>query len=103
MIDWSCPADLEPYAAAHNYEIKEKDMLAYAFGGQYILSAVAVAIEHNLAGRKAKSEYTKELVFKDFGMTEEEKRQQALEKFVQQMKLMEKTFKEKHKADKEAK
>lgn len=56
-IDWSCPADLEPYAKAHNEEIKEKDMLMWSWWGNYGLSAVAVAVEHVLAGRKARSEY----------------------------------------------
>lgn len=44
--------------------------------GMYALSAVSVAIEHNFAGRKAKSEYIKEpllnKVFENDGLTEEE-------------------------------
>ena len=57
-IDWSCPADLEPYAKAHEKEIKEKDNLMWQMG-LYVQSAVATAIEHNFAGKKAKSEYLK--------------------------------------------
>lgn len=44
--------------------------------GMYALSAVSVAIEHNFAGRKAKSEYIKEPLlskaFENDGLTEEE-------------------------------
>lgn len=87
-IDWSCPADLEPYAKAHECEVKEKDGLMYAWFGEYALSAVSVAIEHNLAGRKAKSKYAESTIFERWenkkynekkdrkeyiGMTEEEK------------------------------
>lgn len=38
--------------------------------GQYVFSAVATAIEHNLAGRKAKSEYMKKPVMQ---LAEEER------------------------------
>lgn len=55
-IDWSSPADMEPYIKAHNAELKEKDRVAW-LSNQYTLSAVLVAIERNLAGRKAKSKY----------------------------------------------
>lgn len=59
MIDWSSPSDMEPYLKAHKEELKEKDYLAWLFN-QYTLSAVSVAIEHNLVGKKAKLEYIKE-------------------------------------------
>lgn len=55
-IDWSSPADMKPYLKAHKEELKERDYLAWMFG-QYTLSAVSVAVEHNLAGIKAKSKY----------------------------------------------
>lgn len=40
----------------HQEKIKEHDYLMWLFG-QYTLSAVSVAVEHNLAGRKARSKY----------------------------------------------
>lgn len=58
-IDWSSPADMKPYLKAHEEELKEKDYLAW-IQGRYTLSAVSVAVEHCLAGRKAKSQYIKE-------------------------------------------
>lgn len=73
-IDWSCPADLEPYAKAHKMEVMENDSIVHAICGSYVLSAVSVAVEHCLAGRKAKSEYIKEPVmsklFENDGLTE---------------------------------
>lgn len=49
---------------AHQEKVKEIDTLAWNFG-HYILSAVSVAIEHNLHGGKAKSEYVKKPFFSD--------------------------------------
>ena len=56
-IDSSCPNDLEPYIKAHEQEILEKDKLIHVWWGIYGLSAVSVAVEHCLAGKKAKSKY----------------------------------------------
>ena len=64
----SCPADLEPYKEAHNLEVREADNLAYAFCGNYVLSAVAVAVERNLAGKKSKAEYIKDPILKEYGI-----------------------------------
>lgn len=59
-IDWSCPADLQPYDDAHQLEVQERDILAWEICGTYMISALTVAIEHIIAGNKAKSEYLKE-------------------------------------------
>ena len=45
-IDWSSPADLEPYARAHKLELQENDSIAYAICGNYVLSAISVAIDY---------------------------------------------------------
>lgn len=63
-IDWSCPADLEPYAQAYQCEQKIADSLMWRMG-LYAESAVATAVEHNLAGRKAKSQYVKKPFLQD--------------------------------------
>lgn len=72
-IDMSSPADMKPYLKAHKEELKEKDYLSWLFN-QYTLSAVSVAIEHCLSGKKAKSEYIKEPIlskaFENDGLTE---------------------------------
>lgn len=79
-IDWSCPADMEPYLKAHEEELKEKDYFAW-LSNQYTLSAVSVAVEHCLAGRKAHSEYIKEPILKtaekNKPLTEDEKQKEV--------------------------
>lgn len=98
-IDWSCPADMEPYLKAHKEELKEKDYLAW-IQGQYTLSAVSVAVEHCLAGRKAKSKYIKkpllqELEEKNKSMTENEIQKQR-ELFVAKLQAMKTNFEINH-------
>lgn len=58
-IDWSCPADLEPYEKAHREEIKEADSLLYS-AGLYNKIAFEVVMSHfaaGLANKKSKAEY----------------------------------------------
>lgn len=88
----SCPADLEPYKEAHNLEVREADNLAYAFCGNYVLSAVAVAVERNLAGRKSKAEYIKDPILKNYGISDEEKKQKQIDLFVAKMEIMKANF-----------
>lgn len=90
-IDWSSPADMKPYLKAHEEELKEKDYLAWLFN-QYTLSAISVAVEHCLAGRKARSKYIKEPIFqsiekKDKFMTQDELQKQR-ELFVARFEAM---------------
>lgn len=89
-IDWSCPADLEPYAKAHNIETVEQDNLMWAWWGNYGLSAVSVAVEHNLEGQKAKSKYIEKPMLQDYiekereaRMSEEEKKRKTEQLFMQ--------------------
>lgn len=71
--------------------------------GTYGLSAVSVAVEHCLAGRKAKSKYIEKPVLAEMQkkndmnreLTEEEKQAQ-LDKFVMSLKIMESNFKAEH-------
>lgn len=65
-IDWSCPADLEPYSKAYELEQKEKDAFAHLVWGAYGLSAFQTTMAHfgaSLAGKHSKAEYKKEPVF----------------------------------------
>lgn len=55
-IGWSCPADLEPYERAYKYKARLLDQQMWQMG-IYINSAVTVAVEHCLGGKKAKSKY----------------------------------------------
>ena len=70
--------------------------------GTYGLSAVSVAVEHCLVGRKAKSKYIEKPVLSEIQerktnkeLTEEEKQAQ-LDKFVMSLKIMESNFKAEH-------
>lgn len=76
-------------------KIKEQDYLAWLFG-QYTLSAVMVAVEHNLAGRKARSKYIEkpllqEIEKKNVPMTEDEIQKQR-ELFISRMQAMKTNF-----------
>lgn len=98
-IDWSSPADMEPYLKAHKEELKEKDYLAW-LSNQYTLSSVSVAVEHCLAGRKAKSKYIKkpllqELEEQNKSLTEEEIQRQR-ELFVAKLQAMKTNFELNH-------
>ena len=90
----SKPKVLKEYDIAYDLTRKRSDEEMW-FMGQYVYSAVATAVEHNLAGRKAKSEYLKKPVMqlaedkrfeelntrKEYvGMTAEEQEQAELEK-----------------------
>lgn len=70
--------------------------------GTYGLSAVSVAVEHCLAGRKAKSKYIEKPVLAEIQerktnkeLTEDEKQAQ-LDKFVMSLKIMESNFNAEH-------
>lgn len=70
------PRIIKLIAKGHKEKIKEKDYLAWLFN-QYTLSAVSVAVEHCLAGKKAKSQYIKQPILQEIRMKEkipEEKR-----------------------------
>ena len=90
----STPKILKEYDLAYDLQRKRRDEEMW-FMGQYVLSAVVTAIEHNLVGKKAKSEYLKKPVMqlaedKQFeemntrksyvGLTAEEQEQAELER-----------------------
>lgn len=88
-IDWSSPADMEPYLKAHREKLKEEDYLAW-LANHYTLSAVSVAVEHCIAGRKAKSKYIEKPLMQEIEekqqenkpLTEEEKKRQTEQLFL---------------------
>ena len=90
----STPKVLKEYDIAYDLTRKRRDEEMW-FMGQYVYSAVSTAVEHNLAGKKAKSEYLKKPVMqlaedkrfeqmntrKEYvGMTAEQQEQAELEK-----------------------
>lgn len=50
------PKKLSYFFKAHELKMEEQDTFDWRLG-MYINNAVAVAVEHNLAGKKAKSKY----------------------------------------------
>jgi hypothetical protein len=94
-IKWSNPAELEPYKKAYELSQKRIDEQNWVLGA-YIMSAVNTAVEHNLAGRKATSEYIKEPFSKlkdtengKLTQTEIDRQREAL---VQQLNIMKLNF-----------
>ena len=73
-------------------DIQLVDGLAWNFCGNYVFYAVAMAVEKNLAGNKARLEYIKEPLMKDIELTEEEKRQKAIDEFVASINRMKANF-----------
>lgn len=80
----SCPKELEPYDKAHKNKIIEQDYLQHMWWGSYGISALIVAIDRCLSGKKSKAEYIKEAilpkVFENDGLTEEEIQKKELQK-----------------------
>lgn len=104
-IDWSCPADLEPYAKAHNIEIQEKDTISYITYGNYAISALMFSIEHCFSGRKARSKYiekpiTQQIKEQNKPLSEEELQRQR-ELFVAKLEVMKANFELNQKGDKQ--
>ena len=79
----SCPKELEPFVKAHEIKMKEQDALIYSWIGNYVLSAVIVAVDRCLSGRKSKAEYVKKPMLNDIeidSLTEEERYEKELRK-----------------------
>ena len=97
------PHIIKLLAKGHEEKIKEQDYLAW-ISNQYTLSAVSVAVEHCLAGRKAKSKYIEEPILHNIGdgtkestpMTDEEKKQQTEQLFMK-LRIMGTNFNMNHK------
>lgn len=87
----------------HEEKIKEQDYMAW-LSNQYTLSAVSVAVEHCLAGRKAKSKYIEKPIMQEIEekqqenkpLTEEEKKRQTEQLFLR-LRIMGANFNLNHK------
>lgn len=84
-IDWSCPAELEPYNKAHVMEQRECDEQLWSMG-IYVESAVRTAIDRSFNGKKATTKYIKEPILQtlgeDDGLTQEELDERELKKMI---------------------
>lgn len=102
-IDWSCPADLEPYAKAHSMERKEKDSLIHAWIGSYGINAMMVSLDRALNGRKASLKYTENTLIEKIEEENRPLKQEEIERqraiFVEQLKLKKANFDLLHKTE----
>jgi hypothetical protein len=82
----SCPKELDSYDRAYKLKMQEQDHLMHLWWGTYGLSAVSVAVEHCLAGKKAKSKYVQDAVMdellENYGLTQEEIDNKELQKML---------------------
>ena len=88
----SCPRELKPYDIAHKKKIMEQDYLQHLWWGNYGISALYVAIEGCLAGKKSKAKYIEKPLFASI---EEEKVKQR-ELFVAGLMAMKTNFELNH-------
>lgn len=88
---------LQAYNKAFSKKIEMLDTLAWQFCGSYVLSACSVAVEHCLAGKKARSKYIEEPIFKaNSSEMSEEKLQKERELFVAKLEAMKANFELNH-------
>lgn len=57
MLNWSCPADIEPYERLYQLQERKADEHAW-LQGQYFYEAVITAMDNAFAGKKSKLKYT---------------------------------------------
>jgi hypothetical protein len=93
------PHRIKIHAKAYEMKMTRLDELVWSFVGNYGLSAIATAIEHNLAGKKAKSKYINEPLTRknkpNVEMTEDEI-QRKRDEFVMRMETMAMNWKKNH-------
>lgn len=82
MIDWSCPADLEVYNKAYQIKMKTIDNYIHKAFGTYYISGLVTVLDNALS-KNPRAEYVKESVLEELGLTEEEKTQRLLDKYIQ--------------------
>lgn len=82
----SCPKELQSYDRAHIKKNEEQDLLQHLWWGKYGVSAISVAVERCLAGKKAKQEYVKKPILKelfdDLNLTEEQRAEKEIQEAI---------------------
>lgn len=95
------PYKLECCLKGHNLKREMRDEEMWLWWGHYGLSAVSVAVEHCLAGKKARSKYIEKPIYRELEeqnkpMSEEELQRQR-ELFVAKLEVMKTNFELNHK------
>ena len=80
------PKKLKPFQLAYKKRQQELDAQMHMWWGNYGISALIYAIEHCLAGNKAKSQYVKESILSKLlendGLTQEEIDNREIQKMI---------------------
>ena len=100
----STPKILYAYDKAHEEKIKTIDTFAWQICGSYVLSAVTVAVDHCLNGKKATSKYMEkpsmQNIAEQSGELSEEEVKRQRELFVAKLMIMKSNYELNHKGDK---
>lgn len=96
-INWSCPADLEPYNLAHEKEIEEKDALNWQLGQYFAYaldSTVCNAILWRRKGEKAHPYISEPFSYaqKESESESEQELQRQRELFMTKLQIMKANF-----------
>lgn len=85
-IDWSCPADLEPYEKAYEMERRERDSENWLMLGSYLIDAVALGTRRGHPFSKKEISYPKKpyliKAYEDSKLTQEEKDEREIRKMI---------------------
>lgn len=91
QLDWSCPADIQPYIKAFHFAERLEDEHAW-LQGRYTYEAVLTAIENAFAGKKSKMKYTEkpytELAREDKGQIAYEEKMRKVKGLFMQLNVM---------------
>lgn len=96
-VDWNTFWTLNPkklllISKGHKKRLMQQDQINW-LNGQYMVSAVGVAVEHVLAGRKAVSKYIEKPIL--LQMDEEEQKKEKMKEvnlFFEKLKVMQENF-----------
>lgn len=92
----SCPKELEPYVKAHNNKIMEEDYLQHLWWGNYGISALIVAIDRCIHGKKAKAKYIDKPILQEIEKMNQQLSEDELKKqrelFVAKLEIMKTNF-----------
>lgn len=93
----STPKTLEAYSKAYLLKLQDMDRMVWLFCGNYVISAVAVAVEACLAGKKAKGKYIDEPILQRDKPLDDEEIQRQRDLLVAQLCAMKTNFDSNHK------
>ena len=77
-----CPNELKAFENSKVIKIKELDQLVHVFG-IYVESAVSVAVDRCLSGKKSKAKYIETPLLDNLGLTEDEILDKEIKKAIQ--------------------